>query len=329
MLPPPNSLQISLETPLSEKYVVAVCTAKRPDMLRKCLVSLAAMQRIDGALFAIAVVENDSEPLSRNTVEEVAAQTGTDIEYVQETRRGIPFARNKALETCLDMKADWIALIDDDETARPDWLVKLAEACVLHDAEVANGPVYRIYEKEAPYWWKKQLLKPRETGEEITEAPTNNVLIASRIVAPDGLGLRFEELLTNGAEDIDFFRRVHGEGVKMIWADEAFVDEFIPASRVETGRLLNRLVMAACSGTQMKVLREGQGIAIRDHFPKAIRRIVFGSVSALVGLPARLLFGQRGGKILFYGITRICKGWGNLKGLFGIVHSYYHKIDGQ
>ena len=74
---------------------------------------------------------------------------------------------------------------------------------------------------------------------------------------------------------------------------------------------------------------EGRWIAFRDHFPKGIRRIVFGSVSALVGLPARLLFGQHGGKVLFYGVTRVCKGTGNLKGLFGGVHSYYNKIDGQ
>ena len=297
-------------------------------MLRKCLLSLVEMQKPDGSDFAIAVIENDREPQSRATVEEVGLRSAIEIIYAQELKRGIPFARNKALETCLEMEADWIALIDDDETARSNWLVELARACKEHEAEVANGPVFRIYEKEAPYWWKRQLLKPRETGTEITEAPTNNILMASRIVSEDGLGIRFEKLLTNGAEDIDFFRRVHGAGVKMIWADEAFVDEFIPASRVKTRRLLNRLVMAACSGTQMKGLREGQWIAIRDHFPKAIRRIVFGSISALVGVPARLLLGQRGGKILFYGVTRIAKGTGNLKGLFGGVHRYYDEIDG-
>ena len=297
-------------------------------MLRNCLISLAELQRPDGAEFAVAVVENDANPLSRDTVEEVAAGTGLDINYVQETRQGIPFARNRALKACLDMNAAWVALIDDDETARPDWLVKLASACDHHRAEVANGPVHRIYEQEPPYWWKQQLEKRRETGTEISEAPTNNILMATRILDPAGLGIRFEESLTNGAEDIDFFRRVHAAGVKMIWVDDAYVDEFVPASRVKTQRLLNRLVMAAASGTQMKVLREGKWIAIRDHFPKGLRRIVLGGVSAIIGVPARLMFGQAGGRVLFYGLSRLAKGAGNLKGLAGGVHRYYDEIDG-
>ena len=298
-------------------------------MLRDCLMSLSQLQAPAGGEIAVVVVENDTQDNLSGLVAEISSKTGVAISYALETTRGIPFARNAALEAALSMEADWIALIDDDETARSNWLVNLSHACDTHAAEVANGPVHRIYEKEPPYWWKRQLLKPRETGNEITEAPTNNILMSRRIIDPQALGLRFEERLTNGAEDIDFFRRAHAAGAKMIWVDDALVDEFIPASRVERSRLLNRLIMAACSGTQMKILREGRGVAFRDHLPKSIRRMLVGLTAFVVGLPARLLLGQRGGRLLYYGLTRMCKGWGNMKGLTGTIHSYYHEIDGR
>ncbi|MDA8870224.1 glycosyltransferase family 2 protein [Rhizobiaceae bacterium] len=314
---------------MNQTYVVAVCTAKRPLMLQDCLNSIADLSPIPDATISVVVVENDTSDNCRTVCEDVAKERGLAVHYSLEPRRGIPFARNRVVEESLAHGADWIAFIDDDETARPDWLFLLAKGCADFGAEAANGPVARTYEKEAPYWWKKQQLRKLETGHEITEAPTNNNLIATRLVAEDGLGLRFAEELTNGAEDIDFFRRVTQAGVKMIWVDEAVVDEFIPASRVETSRLLNRVVMAACSGTQRKMLREGTGVALSSDLPRALRRILVGGLAAIVGLPVRLVGGEAGGKLLWYGITRVLKGYGNLKGLAGSVHDYYGKVDGR
>lgn len=311
------------------RFVVAVCTARRPGLLERCLVSLTALEAPDGADVAIAVVENDAAPASREVVDRVAADTSREIRYVLEPRRGIPFARNRALALALDMGADWIALIDDDESADPDWLVKLDGAATRFGADVANGPVRRVYEVREPHWWKGQRQKARATGTRIPEAPTNNVLISARLVRPDGLGLSFDERLTYGSEDMDFFRRADRAGAHMIWVDDAFVEEYIPASRVTTRRLLSRLHMAAASGAFNMVLSDGRGRAALKFVPKSARRIVLGALAVPVGAGIALVAKQRGEKILYYGLTRIAKGTGNVRGLLGVAHRYYDQIDGH
>ena len=186
---------------MTQKLVIAVCTAQRPNMLKACLASLDGLARPKDTELLIVVVENDPEPFFTGTsADDVKAALSLPVFFYHEKRKGIPFARNTALEAALEHNPDWVALIDDDERAEPDWIEKLLEACRTFSAEVANGPVRRIYEKPAPHWWKSQLLKPRPTGTEITEAPTNNVLISARVIRKDGLGLRFDERLTFGSE---------------------------------------------------------------------------------------------------------------------------------
>ncbi|WP_428650852.1 glycosyltransferase family 2 protein [Roseibium sp.] len=315
---------------MTQKLVIAVCTAQRPKMLQACLHSLDNMIEPDKTEMSIVVVENDPEPyFTGEAAAEMKNRLSLPVFFYHEKRKGIPFARNTALEAALEHDPDWIALIDDDERAEPDWIEKLLKACHDHKAEVANGPVRRIYEKPAPHWWKSQLLKPRPTGTEITEAPTNNVLLSARIVSKEGLGLRFDERLTFGSEDIDFFRRTHAAGAKMIWVDDAFVEEDIPASRVTTGRLLSRMHMAATSGAFNIVLREGRAKAALHFIPKSFRRMFFGLLATLIGFVMKPFAKKRGEKLFYYGLIRLMKGSGNLRGLIGRAHNYYDVIDGS
>lgn len=315
---------------MTQKLVIAVCTAQRPKMLQACLDSLDKLIRPEGTELSVVVVENDPVPhFVAEVAEQAQAQISIPVFFHHEKRKGIPFARNAALEAALDQDPDWVALIDDDERAEPDWIEKLLAACKTHNAEVANGPVRRIYEKPAPHWWKSQLLKPRPTGTVITEAPTNNVLLSARIIAPEGLGLRFDERLTFGSEDIDFFRRTHAAGAKMIWVDDAFVEEDIPASRVSTGRLLSRMHMAATSGAFNIVLREGRTKAAMHFIPKSARRMFFGALATCIGFVLKPFAQTRGEKLYYYGLIRLMKGSGNLRGLFGRAHNYYDVIDGH
>lgn len=315
---------------MTQKLVIAVCTAQRPNMLKACLSSLENLIRPAGTEILAVVVENDPQPHFQGAAAaELTSQLSLPVHFYHERRKGIPFARNSALEAALEHDPDWVALIDDDERAEPDWIEKLLNACKEHNAEVANGPVRRIYEKPAPHWWKSQLLKPRPTGTIITEAPTNNVLLGARIIRDDGLGLRFDERLTFGSEDIDFFRRTHAAGAKMIWVDDAFVEEDIPASRVTTKRLLSRMHMAATSGAFNIVLREGRGKAALHFIPKSTRRMLFGLLATVVGFVVKPFAKKRGEKLYYYGLIRLMKGSGNLRGLFGRAHNYYDVIDGN
>jgi len=320
---------------MTKNVIVAICTLNRPKMLQNCLESIADLEPVEGAFISAVVVENDSKERSRHVVERVAAETGLKITYTLETKAGIPFARNLALNACLENKADWIALIDDDSIARPDWLRKLYKACKDYKADVANGPVHQIFEKQPPRWSElrdlrmNKKLAERLTGEELQYIPTNNVLMASRIVQQDGLGLAFEEKLVSGAEDLDFFLRANKAGAMLIWVADAFVDETVPASRVTNYRLLSRIAAHSCGDAHMEILRKIDPPTAFNLFLSVIRNALRGFEMTLRGTLFLLFRRQKAELIFWSGIVKFTKAYGTLKALFGRSHGYYRKTDGS
>lgn len=307
---------------------IMVCTAKRPNMVCRCVVSLKAQELAPHVRAEICVVENDCQPNSRDTLLALG-QEGIPLHYAQEPRQGIPLARNKTLELALEHAYDWVALIDDDEEAAPDWLQKLLDAAKDFGADVVSGPVTRNYEAPMPTWWKS--LKPAAdaAGTILTEAPTNNTLFSSKLISPDGAGLRFEPSLTFGFEDIDFFQRAHAMGFKIVWQPEAVVEEEIPATRVQPERLLQRVSTSAAAHVYAYKLRQGTGKAWIRFGAKALRRIMGGAL--LTGLSWLL---SRSGKPkainrYYKARVRLARGLGNLQGLLHILPQYYDTVDGN
>ncbi|MFC6654689.1 glycosyltransferase family 2 protein [Roseibium salinum] len=108
---------------MNQKLVIAVCTAQRPKMLQACLDSLDKLIQPDGTELAIVVVENDPVPhFAGQAAEDMKTRLSLPVFFYHEKRKGIPFARNTALEAALEHGPDWIALIDDDERSEPDWI---------------------------------------------------------------------------------------------------------------------------------------------------------------------------------------------------------------
>ncbi|MEI2387825.1 glycosyltransferase family A protein [Breoghania sp. JC706] len=308
---------------------VMICTARRPNMLRRCIDSILAQEMPEGWRFEVCVVENDAEPQSRAVVE-VCAELGiAPVHYYQEPRRGIPIARNRTLAAGTERGYDWLALIDDDEVARPDWLARHIEAAERYEAEVVSGPVLRNYEQLPPTWWKT--LKPAATheGALLQEAPTNNTFLSTSLIHPDGSALRFDERLTFGYEDIDFFRRAHAKGHRIVWMPDAIVEEEIPATRVEPERLLARVEMQATSLTYTTILRKGFWSAFGRFAPKALRRIISGALMIVIGRFIGLVDNRRGRNVYYRARTKFARGMGNLRGLARSFGDYYGRIDGN
>ncbi len=106
---------------------VIVCTYNRASSLKKCLESLRGQ---DYPSFNVLVVNG---PSSDDTVQ-VAAGYGARV--VSQQGRGIANARNLGVRSAT---ADVIAFIDDDCTARPDWLRNLVEMLLASGASGVSG----------------------------------------------------------------------------------------------------------------------------------------------------------------------------------------------
>ena len=174
-------------------FTIALCTAKRPNLLAIALQSLVTLSPPPDSTVSIVVIENDSEARSLQIIEEVRRATSIPIKHYLETKIGIPHARNRCLNAAIAENADWVAMIDDDERASPNWLADLYNACLKYNADVATGPLRQEFEIPPPHWWSQPAEPTKPTGSLKRDAYTNNVLFHSRLIAADGLNLRFDE----------------------------------------------------------------------------------------------------------------------------------------
>lgn len=220
---------------MSELILIAVCTRRRPQMLRQCLLSLSAQQAVSGAAnLQILVVENDEVPRAQPIVQASAQSSAVPIAYVQEPQAGLCYARNRALDEALQRGAQWLAFIDDDEVAEPQWIAELYRVAVAHSADVVRGPVQYRYPPEDRWAHLRDTGRktPPPEGQLITEGATNNVLLHHRLFAENALNLRFDLRLNFvGGEDKLFFLQAHAAGVRMVFAPSARVQETVPLSR--------------------------------------------------------------------------------------------------
>ena len=142
-------------------------------MLDRCLESLA-MQLVDDSLrISIIVVDNEAEPNSRRAALTVTSNSPFPVHYVHQPKRGIALARNAAADKALALQVDWLAFIDDDETAEPDWIAQLMHPDYL-DVSVLMGRNMAVYPMPLPFWVQVKEGKGEE-GQRLKTAYTGNV----------------------------------------------------------------------------------------------------------------------------------------------------------
>ena len=320
---------------------VGVCTIKRPQMLGKCLRSLASQKNLGEWEVHILVIDNDATPSSASIAEAVSKDCPFPIHYHHEPRRGIPMARNRVLEEALSLGAEWLAFIDDDQTAYPDWVEKLL-FIARHDKADAVGS-HRIFMVPAPqpFWHvnnpdKKPVAGaihgavdgPPETRRR-KELATSGVMLSSRLIRADSMGLRFDEKLAlGGLEDGQFFEYAHRRGAVLI-------SSCLPTVTEEAHRSRSTYRRQALRG-----LAPGGALVARhrisNRYWRTARRYAAASmVRALRGtgqlLISPMFVPYSMGRFKFTAVEggrNICVAAGMLGGLFGLQYGYYREIDG-
>ena len=285
---------------------IGVCTAGRPRLLAKCLASLVRQPAPPGHRYCFIIVDNESKPAVRQIVEAASVHSRHAMRYEHEPRRGISFARNRALQKALALGAQWVGFIDDDETAAPEWLARLLEAARRYDAEVIHGPVMPRYPDPRPFW---ALLPPSELadGDETKFAATGNVLFAASLIRSDGLGLRFDEAMAlTGGEDTDFFLRAKMRGVRIVYSADAVAYEEIAPERLTFARQMKLAFRNGANDVYIKRKHYGTGRILLRRLPQSPLRLARGILLIAVS-PALAAFGAErfktaalaGGRLLF------------------------------
>jgi succinoglycan biosynthesis protein ExoM len=311
-----------METATVTRVAVCVATLHRPVGLAALLGSMAGLDVPPDVRLTVVVVDNDAAGSARVVVDQWRDRLPGEVVYVVEGRRGIPIARNRGVAAAGTV--DWVAFVDDDETVAPDWLAQLLRVAGEFGADVVTGTVLPRFDGVPPAWAVRGgfFERPRfVTGTALPYARTSNALVASRLL--NATGTPFSEAMAlNGGSDTHFFQRVRLGGGKIVWADEAVVEETVPVSRVRPTWLVQREYRRG--NTLSLCLRD-----LEDSPRRRLKRVAAAGVHAAVGL---LMVGSsvvRGRVALLRGARRIAFGMGLLTGLAGRAYEEYKVVHGS
>jgi succinoglycan biosynthesis protein ExoM len=299
-------------------------------MLKDCLASLVAQRLPDDRRLDLVVVDNDLRPDARDIVAEFAADAPIAIHYCHEPAPGIAIARNRAITLALELDADWIAFIDDDETATPTWLADLLAAATTYDADVVQGDVKRLYPQPLPLFVMPYQPGGAAEGARLSYVSTNSVLFKSWLVSHDQAALRFDETFGFGkGEDVDFFLRAQAVGAKTVQTCRSVVHEAVPRERL-TLRSQMKQYTAEVAALYIVTLRNRRPyLSPFKAIAKIGSRLAIGCLY-LVSAPFCLLAGADSfGACVARGARRFSWAAGIAHGMKGNLVPFYRRIDGH
>lgn len=300
---------------------ICICTYKRERSLLSCLESLIKVQIPSGTEITVTVIDNDHVRTAKKIVNTLRNKFPFQVYYHCEDKRGIPCARNRAIDETHLLESDYLVFIDDDEWVNPDWLEKLYAYCQSQGGDViVSGSVISELPQKTPKHILGLFNKKRQvTGERLTSCATNNVLIPVSVTKVSGLKFDERNPLGGGTDTIFFYMAVKA-GAVILKCAEALVHETIPPNRVTLKWLSKRKFRAGITVAWRK-LQDG----------RSRLGIIFSSIFIIILEVLRcclmVLIGNRLKRNMSW--LKVCRSIGILSGVLGITVASYREIDGQ
>ncbi|CRI67508.1 Glycosyl transferase family 2 [Thiocapsa sp. KS1] len=226
-----------------------VCTHNRVEYLVEALRSLRH-QTLDPEQFEILAVDNRSNDATADLVRDLAEKQ-PNLRYLFEPELGLSHARNLGWRTA---RAPFVAYLDDDAVAAPDWLEKILVAFdqVLPTPGCVCGRVAPIWGMDRPAWLNDTLGRYYSILER-SDPPgwiTDNAFCGANMVFPRALlerlggfdtelGRRGASLLSN--EELLMSKRLRASGLAIYYDPSIRVRHHIPAARLTRGWIIRRV----------------------------------------------------------------------------------------
>ncbi len=275
------------------RITVCLVTHNRPHYVQSCLESLRA-QSVGLDAFDVIVVDSCGTPETGTALQTMAA-TLPNARLLRVDRPGASAARNLGAEAST---SDFLAYLDDDALAMPDWIERIQAVIQERDPwpGVIGGKVLPVWEKPLPDWWPDSLrgvlsiIEWEGRGEfRSTAIPAwlepygvNMVVQRQPLLEMGGfadrLG-RFAGLLLSD-EDVQVAWKLQDRGYSAWYDSRVVVRHQIQASRMNPEWLLKRLYWQGASTVATRRML-GQPGQVWREFP---RRLAVEMLTAFAGL---------------------------------------------
>jgi glycosyltransferase involved in cell wall biosynthesis len=293
---------------------IIICTFNRAHLLFQALESLAC-QSIDPSLMEVLVVDNNSTDATR----EIAGQWQerfVHFHILGEVRQGLSHARNRGWKSA---RGCYVAFIDDDAKAAPDWAERLVRTFreVQPTPASVGGPILPWYDRTPPRWFLDSF-ETRTWGEtsgfldnhqaRYGFSGSNMAFLRKHLVTLDGFdadyGMIGEQVRLG--EETEFFMRLHTNEPRFWYESELKIYHYVSDKNMQLSfRFLRRF-------------RSGQARAALDK-RKVVSLVYFAELRTLLRLMAQLIMALCHARInrialLAEGLQKICYQFGYLLG---------------
>lgn len=213
------------------KITIAICTYNRGEIISEALQSLLN-QTVPSSEFVLLIIDNNSTDNTEDILKDFSKKFAS-FRIIHESKQGLSHARNRALMECT---TDWLAFLDDDAKAHPDWINTILETISCNDFDAFGGPYYAWHRYgPAPSWL------PKEFG--TYESPQPYGLLTGNSYIPGGncvinciaaktTGMFSTELGMNGGkcsygEETQFFKRMGELGYRLGYVPQLKIDHCV------------------------------------------------------------------------------------------------------
>ena len=243
------------------RLVICIPTYRRNLQLKALLAALQGQSPPSPGETEASILVVDNNPDGRAaSIAAAYAEAVYPVRYVHETRPGVAYVRNRALEECVS--DDFLVFIDDDELPAAGWLKTLWRRYEETGAEAVFGTVEARYADGAPDWLLRGDFHSKPVSDNgLREKPgaTDNCLIDLAAVRRRDLSFN-TALSTVGGEDTLFFDAMLRGGAVFANARDAVTYESVPADRATLDWLVARWWRTGFTDAMMVALGRPEGL---------------------------------------------------------------------
>lgn len=244
----------------------------------------SVLAQIGAPTFEILLVDNDRGQSCAPIAAQLEKESHVPFTYAVEPVAGVANARNHAVSLA---KGAFIAFLDDDEVAKPNWLADLIATQATTNADVVFGPIEARLPDDAaePRSYFKAFFSRVLDGESrLIDKPygCGNSLLKRETVLRGPTPFNPSTNETGGEDDL-LWHDVRTWGGTFAWAKDAWVYEDVPSSRASWAYLTKR-AFAYGHNTTAQWYDGAQ-----RSYPQVAYSMVRGTLQALAMAPVSLI----------------------------------------